>query len=412
MNKIILKIIFASIFLISLSFGQTLNLFDYSTLEKIKESYIENGNYQKEIDNLNMLANIALKEAPYTITKYSAPKIEGASVNDYYSDSPYWWPVEGDSLAPYIRKDGERNPDRFMNHKNELAKFYKGLFALAFYSYFTNNMDYGKQANNILRVWFIDEATKMNPNLKYSQLIRNKTNRRGVGIIDGRRLAVLTEAIILLKMNNQLEEDVYSGIQKWYADFFIWLTTSYYGLDEMNRGNNHGTWWTYQVASLSSILKNTDMIVKLGEHSKHFLLDNQIDENARQPLEEERTRSLSYSIFNLTAHSFLNSILLKNNIDNWNYINENGVTLINVIDYLIPFVKEPSSWKIKQIKSIDNSGMLFLALAGLELNNIKYLKLYDELSNYEESELNKSTFDPIQIVLDSIVKFKINEYEK
>jgi hypothetical protein len=410
--RIINKITVSFLLLNSITIGQTLSLFEYSDLEFVKVEFVEHGRFKTEINNLKFLADEAIEESPYTITKYSAPSVEGATINDYYSDSPYWWPVEGNPDAPYLRKDGERNPDRFMDHKVEVAKFYKGVLSITFYSHFTDDSDYRQKANDILKIWFIDNETKMNPNLKYSQLIRNRTKPRGVGIIDGRRLAFLTEAIILLKVNDQLEEDVYEGIKEWYSELLNWLTTSYYGLDEKQRGNNHGTWWAAQVAAISSFLQNEDEIRALDGHSKHYLLDNQIDENARQPLEEKRTRSLSYSAFNVTAHSYLNAIFLKNEIDNWSYINKNGVTLIDVIDYLIPFVKNPSDWKLKQIKSLDNSSPLFLGFAGLQLNNIEYLKVYNELSDYDDDNLDKPTFDPFQIVLDSVVKLKLAEFEK
>jgi len=411
MLKVIFKIIVASILFTSLGIGQTLNLFKTSDLMQVKKNYLENGKFEKEINDLKLLADMAIDESPYTITKYSAPETDGATVNDYYSDSPYWWPVDGDPTAPYFRRDGERNPDRFMDHKDEAAKFYKGVMSLAFCNYFTNNSNYGKKANELLKVWFVDEATKMNPNLKNSQLIRNRTKKRGVGIIDGRRFAALTEAIILLKQNGQLDDKVFEGIKSWYSELLIWLTTSYYGLDEKQRGNNHGTWWSAQVAAISNLLLKYDQIKLLDEHSKHYLLDNQIDKNARQPLEEARTKSLSYSTFNVTAHSYLNSIFIKNKIDNWNYVNKNGVTLINVVDYLIPFVINPSDWKIKQIGPMDSSHSLFLGFAGLQLNNMEYLKVYNELSNYR-NKFDKTTFDPIQIILDTVVKLKLEENEK
>lgn len=412
MKRIVIKIFVFSILFAGVTLGQSLNYFELSDLKKIKTSFLNDENFQKEINDLKALADEAIEDAPYTITKYSAPKVDGALINDYYSDSPYWWPVEGDSSAPYYRRDGDRNPDRFMDHKYEVAKFYKGVMSLAFYSYFADNKEYGEKANELLKVWFVDNATKMNPNLQYSQLIRNRTRLRGVGIIDGRRFATLTEAIILLSNSGHLNQEVFEGVKSWYSEMLIWLTTSYQGLDEKKRGNNHGTWWTFQVAAIGNLLQDLNQIELLDDHSKHYLLDNQIDENARQPMEEERTRSLSYSVFNLTAHTYLNSVLIKNKIDNWNYVNKNNVTLKDVVEYLIPFVQEPSSWGIKQIAVMNNSKPLFLGFAGLHLNNKKYLEVYNKLSYYDSDKINKPTFDPIQIVLDSVVKLKMEENEK
>lgn len=411
MKRIVIKILILSLLIGSPALAQTLNLFRLSDLEEAKSAYLENGKYEKEINSLISLADEAMKVKFYSITKYKAPKAEGATINDYISDSPYWWPVEDEPDAPYIRKDGERNPDRFMDHKAEVAKFYKGVFALVFASYFTGNTEYAEKANSLLKVWFIDEATKMNPNFKFSQLIRNRTKLRGVGIIDGRRFATLTEAIILLHQSGQLNNEVFEGIKNWYSELLTWLTTSYQGLDEKDRGNNHGTWWSFQVAAASNLLQDMKQMEMLDSYSKHYLLDNQIDENARQPMEEERTRSLSYSAFNVTAHTYLNSVLLKNKIDNWNYVNENNATLINVVEYLLPFVQEPSSWEIEQIAQMNNSDPLFLGFAGLHIDNKKYLEIYNELSRFDESSLNKPTFDPIQIVLDLVVKLNLGKNE-
>lgn len=405
--KIILKIFIIVQVSFFTSIAQSLGVFNLDDLEKVKIEYLENNKYSFEIDNLKLLAELAIKQSPFTITKFDPPTIAGITINDYYSDSPYWWPVEGSPNSPYIRKDGLRNPDRFMEHKNELSEFYKGLTALVFYRYFTNDTSYDNRINRILKTWFIAEETKMNPHLKYSQLIKNRTRVRGVGIIDGRRLGVLTEAILLFKESGKIKEDIFHGIKIWYNDYLNWLLESEYGIDEKNRGNNHGTWWALQIASISNFLQNMDVIKTIDSYSKHFLIDNQIDSNAKQPLEEERTRSLAYSVFNLNAHTLLSSILNKYDLDNLKYRNKNGVNLIEVIDKLISFVEAPENWEIKQIKKFDNSKPYFLGVAGLQLENKHYLKIYSKLSNYEKSDLHKETFDPMHIVLDAVVKNKL-----
>lgn len=391
--------------------GQSLIYFKIDDLSTIRKEYLEDGNYAKEIKTLIELANELSDNKIYSITKYKSPLGEEA-LHDYFSDSPYWWPVPDDPTAPYIRYDGKRNPDRFMKHKEELQNFYKTIVALSFASYFANNKTYSQKANNLLKAWFVDEATKMNPNLKYSQMIRNRTKKRGVGIIEGRRFALMTDAINLLKIDDAISDSLYNEIKTWYNEYLTWLTESYYGLDEKERGNNHSTWWAMQVATIASFLNDSDEVKMIDDYSKHFLLDNQFDAQAHQPKEEERTKSLSYSIFNVTAHSYLNAALIKHNINNWNYVNKNGVKLIDAIDYLIPFLKDPSKWKLQQITKLDNTDPLFLAVSGLKLNNYYYLKTFNRLSEYDKRKMEKPSFEPMQIVFDSVIIKKMEENKK
>src|ERR1043165_8957196 len=63
-------------------------------------------------------AESALKAGPWTVTTHR-PENVSAGPNDYYSEGPYWWPDPRNPKGPYIRKDGERNPARFMGNRND-----------------------------------------------------------------------------------------------------------------------------------------------------------------------------------------------------------------------------------------------------------------------------------------------------
>ncbi len=45
-----------------------------------------------------------------------------------------------------------------------------------------------------LRAWFVDEATRMNPNLQYAQAIQGRFTGRGIGIIDTLHLVEVARA--------------------------------------------------------------------------------------------------------------------------------------------------------------------------------------------------------------------------
>ena len=48
----------------------------------------------------------------------------------------------------------------------------------------TGERKYADHAAAHLRAWFIDEATRMNPNLQYAQAIQGRFTGRGTGIIE------------------------------------------------------------------------------------------------------------------------------------------------------------------------------------------------------------------------------------
>ena len=378
--------------------------FEVDDLVKLKNP--ESAVYEKYIAQIIEIADIYLEKTPVSIRSVKAP-IEGAEPGDYFSESPYWWPDPDNPGGPYIRRDGERNPERFLGHKILLAKSNQAISSLSAAAFFTGEKKYADKAVEYIDNWFVNPAIRMNPHLKYAQLIRNRTRLRGVGIIETHRFTHLVEMINLLKQSNLVKKESLSGFNNWMNEYLNWLLESDYGIDERERGNNHSSWYAAQIAAISVYLQMYDIVLKQQDYVEHFLIDNQFNSECDQPFERARTKSLSYSCFNLNAQVNLAIIFKLFGLDTWNYKNKNSCTLQKAVDVIIPFVEEPDHWSGQQIYKMRIQPQNFIGLAGLNFGRSDLIKAHHRLQANGRTERVQYNRDPFEIILDAVIENRI-----
>src|SRR6267154_2549831 len=87
----------------------------------------------------------------------------------------------------------------------------------------TKENRYAVHAARHLRAWFIDDRTRMNPNLQYAQAIHGRATGRGTGIIDTIHLVEVARSIETLEVSSVLTQTDLKVIKQWFADYLQWM---------------------------------------------------------------------------------------------------------------------------------------------------------------------------------------------
>lgn len=316
-------------------------------------------------------ADEALKFGPVSVMEKTNMPPSGDK-HDYMSLAPYFWPDPNkpDGL-PYIRKDGQTNPEvKDYKDKEYLPKLCGDVHTLALAYYFSGDKMYSEHAAKLIRVWFLDEATRMNPNLNFGQAIKGVTTGRGAGMIDTRHFVKLIDAIGLISDAKAWTKDDQQKMKQWSGDFLNWMQTSKIGIDEMNANNNHGAWYDAQRLSLALYIDSIDLAKRIVQNAA-ARLDQQLNAEGLFPKELERTISLHYSTFVMNAFFNIAAMAKHTGIDLWNYTTPSGKSLKKAFVALQPYIAKEKEWTGTQIKPFEYEDGYALLLDGAKQYNCK-----------------------------------------
>jgi hypothetical protein len=326
-------------------------------------------------------ANQYLKEAPITITASSSPRSAGG-LHDFFSEGDYWWPDPQNPDGPYIQRDGMTNPNNFVDHRRYLMRLSVQVPALVAAWKLTKDQRYATHAVRHVKAWFINEQTRMNPNLQYAQAIHGRFTGRGIGVIDTIHLVEVARAIEVLKDSPALSMTDLGGVIRWFTEYVQWMTTSKNGTDERDAKNNHGTCWVMQVAAFVRLVRNEELLDYCRNRFKTVLVPNQIATDGSFPEELRRTKPYGYSIFNLDAMTTICEILSTRRDNLWTFTLSDGRGIGVAVQYMYPYIKDKKNWPLKPDVMYDtewpmrHSSLLF---AGRALNKPEYIELWQTL---------------------------------
>ena len=368
-----------------------------------------------KFDRMRVLssADQYLREKPVTITASTSLRSVGGKY-DFFSEGDYWWPDPADPNGPYIQRDGMTNPDNFVDHRRALMRLSVQVPALTAAWKITHKRVYADKAVEHLRAWFIDERTRMNPNLQFAQAIKGRFTGRGIGIIDTIHLVEVARAIDVLESSRALSVADLSAIKKWFADYLQWMTTHQYGIDEREANNNHGTCWVMQVSAFAHLTGNGELLEYCRTRFKTVLVPGQIEKDGSFPQELRRTKPYGYSLFNLEAFSTIAQILSTPKDNLWTFETADGRGLDAAMKFMVPYIQDKKTfprppdvmydkeWPMRQ------SSLLF---AGIAFGKQDYVDLWQKLpADSEVDEVIRNFFirQPVLWVKSNGTKSKAN----
>ena len=327
-------------------------------------------------------ADACLKKPPVHITDKIAPMGEGGP-HDYYSNGDYWWPnPDTPDGLPYVRRDGESNPDAFYHHRRILREMRTAVATLAAAYRLTCRASYAEQAVRFLAAFFLDDATRMTPHLLYAQAIPGVCSGRGIGIIDTLHIVEVPVAIAALRGSAALTPDILCGLKRWFAAYLAWMTTHPYGVKEMEAHNNHGVAWAVQAALFARFTGNGKIADLCRDRYKTAFLPKQMAKDGSFPAELARTKPYGYAIFQLDMMAMLCHILSTPEHNLWTYELADRRGIEKAMAFLYPYLEDKSHWPYPpDVEHFDawpvrQPALLF---AGCALEKQNYLDLWQRL---------------------------------
>jgi hypothetical protein len=134
------------------------------------------------------------------------------------------------------------------------------------------------------------------------------------------------------------------------AAFLDWLLTAPVALEEADTLNNHLTFYRGLVQAVALYTGNASIAAAFAALDGARVIDVQIGARGALPLEESRTRSLHYVIFDLHALQSLATTARRAGVELWDARSAgNGTGIADAVAYMAPFADGREAWPFEQI---------------------------------------------------------------
>lgn len=299
-----------------------------------------------ELSRLTLIADEFLVNDFEYVTDTDRSKLPSSiDRNDYVSLHRYSWP---DSTGRYtIYDESKSNPEIYNYDRPKLDKISTAIFYLSLAYFYTKEEDYARKATELISNWFLNEETKMNPNLNYAQVALGFEEISGSyqGIIDTVDFIKVIDSISLIFGSRYWTNSKHIELKAWFYSFSKWIDNRY-PIDAFCKEtwcNNISTWMDaqktiyYLFTEQEERLNSRSSIQPIQEK-----IELQFTSEGFQRDERTRTQSQHYFYFNLKAYMNIAHMRMQRTPDDrhWQVLNSpdfGGIkpSLDIIVNYLL-----------------------------------------------------------------------------
>eukprot|EP01136_Pigoraptor_vietnamica_P010355 Opistho-1_new@47881 len=229
-------------------------------------------------------ADQALARKPGSVLDKTAVPLSGDR-RDYMSLAPYWWPDPANPDGPYVRRDGQVNPERETGRFDRVAmgRMADDTDTLGLAYYYSGDPKYADKVAALVRAWFLDPATAMNPNMNYAQAVPGRHAGRAEGVLDTAGLIAMIDAVGLIGPSGALSAQEVKALETWFSRYIDWMRTSPNGKAEAAARNNHGIWYDAQIARFALFARRDDIARQTVTAFARARIEPQVDPSGSLP---------------------------------------------------------------------------------------------------------------------------------
>lgn len=311
-------------------------------------------------------------EAPSVVRKQIPPP--SGDIHDYLSIAPYWWPnPDTEDGLPWVERDGHYNTRTLdIPDKSGLYLLLDLVWLLGTAFERSGRLAYADKAADCLRTWFLEPATRMNPNLNYAQGVPGVAQGRPAGLIETREMGRLLRGAQLIEGSPAWSVHDSGRLREWMSQFISWMRSSPLAIAERDAANNHATWYRAQAAAMLEFIGERsaahDMVCSGRE-----VIDRQILPDGSQPNELRRANSRHYCMFNLLGICRLAEVGDRVGAELWSYHSPRGASLHGALDRL---VSDWNAWPVPTLEPMASDESEFTGV--LHYAAAHYAGLFDE----------------------------------